>query len=194
MRVGDTSPSSQMGDIWFIPKPGFERQSIPKSPSGFWSNEVGHADADWGRDPDSRRSTTGFVVLLNNALVAWKSCKQLTVALSTMEAEYMALTDAAKEIKWIRQLFDELNYGIVPRPPTILRTDNQGALALAKNPVNHSRSKHIDIKHHFIRETIAQGIVWLEHVASGDMAADFLTKPLGRVLLQRCLSLIGMRV
>ena len=79
----------------------------------------------------------------------------------------MALTDAAKEIKWIRQLFDELNYGIVPRPPTILKTDNQGALALAKKPVNHSRSKHIDIKHHFIRETIAKGIVWLEHVASG---------------------------
>ena len=110
-----------------------------------------------------------------------------------MEAEYMALTDAAKEIKWIRQLFDELNYGIVPRPPTILKTDNQGALALAKNPVNHSRSKHIDIKHHFIREMISEGIVWLEHVVSGDMAADFLTKPLGRVQLQRYLSLIGMR-
>ena len=171
----------------------YKRQSTPKSPRGFWSNEVGHADADWGRDLDSRRSTTGFVVLLKDAIVAWKSCKQPTVALSTMEAEYMALTDAAKEIKWIRQLFDELNYGIVPRPPTILRTDNQGALALAKNPVNHSRSKHIDIKHHFIRETIAEGIVWLEHVASGDMAADFLTKPLGRVQLQRCLSLIGMR-
>ena len=105
----------------------------------------------------------------------------------------MALTDAAKEIKWIRELFDELNYGIVPHPPTILRMDNQGARALAKNPVNHSRSKHIDIKHHFICETIAEGIVWLEHVASGDMAADFLTKPLGHVQLQRCLSLIGMR-
>ena len=171
----------------------YKRQSKLKSPRGFWSNEVGLSDADWGRDLDSRRSTTGFVVLLNDAVVVWKSCKQPTVALSTTEAEYMALTDAAKEIKWIRQLFDELNYGIVPRPPTILRTDNQGALALAKNPVNHSRSKHIDIKHHFIRETIAKGIVWLEHVASGDMAADFLTKPLGRVQLQRCLSLIGMR-
>ena len=137
----------------------YKRQSTSKSPRGFWSNEVGHADADWGRDLDFRRSTTGFVVLLNDAVVAWNSCKQPTVALSTMEAEYMALTDAAKEIKWIRQLFDELNYGIVPRPPTILKTDNQGALALAKNPVNHSRSKHIDIKHHFIRETIAERIV-----------------------------------
>src|SRR5271154_1309716 len=124
---------------------------------GFWSNEVGYSDADWGRDLDSRRSTTGVVVLLNDVVVVWKSCKQPTVAISTMEAEYMALTDAAKEVKWIRQLFDELHYGITPRPSTILRTDNQGALALAKNPVNHSRSKHIDIKHHYIRETIAQG-------------------------------------
>ena len=105
----------------------------------------------------------------------------------------MALTDAAKEIKWIRQLFDELHYGITPRPSTILKTDNQGALALAKNPVHHTRSKHIDIKHHYIRETITQGMVWLEHISTSDMAADFLTKPLGRVRLQKCLSLIGMK-
>jgi len=71
----------------------------------------------------------------------------------------MALTDAAKEIKWICQLFEELHYGITPRPSTILKMDNQGALALAKNPVHHTRSKHIDIKHHYIRDSIAQGIV-----------------------------------
>ena len=81
------------------------------------------------------------------------------IALSTTEAEYMTLTNVAKEIKWIRQLFDELNYDIVPRPSIILKTNNQRILALAKNPINHSRSKHIDIKHHFIRETIAKGIV-----------------------------------
>jgi hypothetical protein len=171
----------------------YRRQKATSGPRGFWSNEVGYSDADWGRDLNSRRSTTGVIVLLNDAVVVWKSCKQPTVAISTMEAEYMALTDAAKEIKWIRQLFDELHYGITPRPSTILKTDNQGALALAKNPVHHTRSKHIDIKHHYIRETIAQGIVWLEHVSTSDMAADFLTKPLGRVRLQKCLSLIGMK-
>jgi hypothetical protein len=171
----------------------YKRQRATSGPRGFWSNEVGYSDADWGRDLDSRRSTTGVIVLLNDAVVVWKSCKQPTVAISTMEAEYMALTDAAKEIKWIRLLFDELHYGITPRPSTILKTDNQGALALAKNPVHHTRSKHIDIKHHYIRETIAQGIVWLEHVSTSDMAADFLTKPLGRVRLQKCLSLIGMK-
>jgi len=79
-----------------------------------------------------------------------------------------------------------------PSVNLVATTDNQGALALAKNPVHHTRSKHIDIKHHYIRETIAQGIVWLKHVSTSDMAADFLTKPLGRVRLQKCLSLIGM--
>ena len=116
------------------------------------------------------------------------------IALSIMEVEYMTLTNVAKKIKWIRQLFDELNYDIISHSSIILRMNNQEVLALAKNSVNHSRFKHIDIKYHFIREMIAEGIVWLEHVASGDMAADFLTKPLGRVLLQGCLSLIGMRV
>ena len=96
----------------------------------------------------------------------------------------MALINVAKEIKWIRQLFDELNYDIIPRSPIILRMDNQGVLALTKNPVNHSRSKHIDIKHHFIRETIAKGIVWLKHVISEDIAVDFFTKSLERVQLQ----------
>ena len=80
-----------------------------------------------------------------------------------------------------------------PSVNLVATTDNQGALALAKNPVHHTRSKHIDIKHHYIRETIAQGIVWLKHVSTSDMAADFLTKPLGRVRLQKCLSLIGMK-
>jgi hypothetical protein len=170
----------------------YKRQRASSAPCGFWSNEIGHSDADWGRDLDSRRCTTGVVVLLNDAAVIRKSCKQPTVALSTMETEYMALTDAAKEIKWIRISFDELHYGITSIPSTIIRTDNQGALALAKNPAHHTRSKHIDIKHLHIRETIAQGIVWLEHVSTSDMAADFLTKPLGHVSHQKCLSLIGM--
>src|SRR5208282_984258 len=70
----------------------YKRQNTPKSPRGFWSNEVGLSDVDWGRDLDSRRFITGFVVLLNDAIVVWKSCKQSTVALSIIEVEYMALT------------------------------------------------------------------------------------------------------
>ena len=102
----------------------YKKQSTSKSPRGFWSNEIELFDVDWGRNLDSRRFIIDFVVLLNDAIIAWKSCKQSMIALSTMKAEYMALTNAAKEIKWIRQLFDELNYDIVPRSSTILRTDN----------------------------------------------------------------------
>src|SRR5271156_2766634 len=79
----------------------YNRQKTTSGPRGFWSNKVGYSDADWGRDLESRRSTTGVVVLLNGVVVVWRSCKQSTVAISMMEAEYMALTDVVKEIKWI---------------------------------------------------------------------------------------------
>ena len=81
------------------------------------------------------------------------------IALSIMKAEYMTLTNVIKEIKWIRQLFNELNYDIISHSSIILRMNNQEILALMKNSVNHSRSKHIDIKHHFIREMIIEGII-----------------------------------
>jgi hypothetical protein len=130
-----------------------------------WSNEVRYSNVDWGRDLDSRWSTIGIVVLLNNCAIVWRSCKQQTVAISTMKAKYMALMNAVKEIQWIRQLFDKLHYGITPCSSTILqKMDNHSALALAKNPVHYTWSKHIDIKHQYIRETIAQGIIWLKHV------------------------------
>jgi len=83
----------------------YKRQKATSGPRGFWSNEVGYSDADL----NSRRSTTGIAISLNDPAVVRKSCKQPTVAISTMEAEYMALTDAAKEIKAIHQLFDELH-------------------------------------------------------------------------------------
>ena len=111
-------------------------------PYRFWSNEAGYSDADWGRNLDSRRSTTGVVVLLNGAMVVWKSCKQPTVAISMMEAEYMSLTDAVKEIKWICQLFDELHYGITFRPFTILKTDNR-CISIGQEPCTpHSVETH----------------------------------------------------
>ena len=126
-------------------------------------------------------------------IVAWKNCKQFIIALSIMKAEYMALMNVAKKIKWIRQLFDELNYDIISRPSIILRMNNQEALALMKNSVNHSRFKHIDIKYHFIRETIIEGIIWLKHVVSRDIIMNFLTKSLKRIQLQRYLSFIDMK-
>jgi hypothetical protein len=111
-----------------------------------------------------------------------------------MESEYMALAEAAKEIKWLRLFLSELRYGS-PSKSTTLNTDNQGTLALAKNPVSHARSKHIDIRHHFIRDTIADKSVWLvQYIPTEDMTADSLTKALGRRKHYCCLTLMGMEV
>jgi hypothetical protein len=103
------------------------------------------------------------VVMLNNGAIAWKSRRQPTVALSTMEAEYMALSDATKELKWVRTLLAELGYSNKKSADdtlTVLFSDSQSAIALAKNPVSHARAKHIDIRHHFVREAIQDKVIW----------------------------------
>jgi hypothetical protein len=108
-----------------------------------------------------------------------------------MEAEYMAVTEAAKELKWMRQFLTELGHGDL-KSATVLNSDNQGAIALAKNPVSHSRAKHIDLRHHFIRDAIEDGIIWLEYVPTVEMTADSLTKALVRQKHVNCLSRMGM--
>jgi len=150
-----------------------------------------YSDADWAGDLDSRRSRTGYVVMMNNGSIAWRSTLQQTVALSTTESEYMALTEATKEVQWMRGFLKELHYGD-HELPTTLSTDNQGALALANNPVNHSRTKHIDIRHHYVREAIADKSVWIQHVPTEMMTADSLTKALSRQKHDRCAQLMGM--
>ena len=99
------------------------------------------------------------------------------MALSTIEAEYMALTKATEELLWIRRFLTELGYG--NDSPIDLVTDNQSALALAKNPVSHARVKHIEARHHFVRDAIQDNIVWVQHIPTENMTADSLTKALG---------------
>jgi hypothetical protein len=151
----------------------------------------GYSDADWAGDIDTRRSTTGFVVMLNNGAVAWKSRRQPTVALSTMESEYMALTEASKELKWIKTLLTELDCKS-NIDATDLFSDSQSAIALAKNPVSHARAKHIDIRHHFVREAIDDKIIWVQYIPTAEMTADSLTKALGREKHEKCTARMGM--
>ena len=123
----------------------------------------GYSDADWAGDMDTWQSTTGYIVMLNNGAIAWKSRRQPTVALMTMESGYMALTDAPKELKWIRTLLGKLGYSnSKEEPPTDLFSDNQSPIALAKNPVSHARAKHIDIRHHFVCEAIQDKVIWVQ--------------------------------
>jgi hypothetical protein len=137
-------------------------------------------DADWAGDTTDRRSTTGFIIKVNGSPVSWTSKKQTTVSLSSAEAEYMAAGAAAQEVMWMRALMEEL--GFVQREATVLQSDNQSAIAIASDDVHHARTKHIDIRHHFIREHIVAGTMRLQWVPSADQEADILTKPLGRVL------------
>ena len=107
---------------------------------------VGYSDSDWANNLDDRHSTTGNVFMMSGGAISWISQKQATVALSTAEAEYIALGSATQEAIWLRRLLNDLH--ISQTKPTTIREDNQGAIAMAKYPIGHKRTKHIDIKHH----------------------------------------------
>ena len=137
---------------------------------------TGYSDADWAGDIGDRKSTSGYAFLLGGAAISWKSNKQTCVALSTAEAEYVALSAAAQEAVWLQQLVSDLvNKSI--RETTILE-DNQSAICLAKNQQVHGRTKHIDIKYHFIRDMVQAGRIKQTYCASEDMVADMITKGL----------------
>ena len=141
-------------------------------------NLTGYCDADWGSSL-GRKSISGYCFMLNDsgALISWRSCKQRSVALSTCEAEYIALTEAVKEAKFLRQLFADMTGN--DQQNVVIHDDNQGAIKLAYNPVFHQRSKHIDIRYHFIRDEIQNGID-LVYVPSEKNVADIFTKPLSK--------------
>jgi hypothetical protein len=138
---------------------------------------VGYCDADWAGDLDTRRSTTAHVFLLTGACVSWASRLQPTVALSSAEAEYMALSTGVQEAIHLRSLLRDLGYE--QRGPTAIHEDNQACIAMSSNPtVNHKRSKHIDIRYHFTRERVESGDLELRYVPTEHQLADLLTKAL----------------
>ena len=138
----------------------------------------GYCDSDWGSSKDDRRSVTGYTFMMGGGAVSWQSKKQPTVALSSVEAEYMAACQAAREALWWQKLLHEL--GVARHPTTVIHSDSQGSIALSKNPEHHARSKHIDIRHHFIREQVAANHISLQYMPTEDMLADVMTKPLNR--------------
>jgi hypothetical protein len=139
---------------------------------------IGYSDADWAGDQDDRHSTTGNLFVMSGSPVSWLSKKQPTVSLSTSEAEYVALSKATQEAVWMRRLFNDLKANF--NEPIMVMEDNQGAIAMAKNPVSHARTKHIDIRYHYVREAVEQDIVSLHYCPTEEMIADLLTKPLPR--------------
>ena len=152
---------------------------------------IGYSDADWAGDHDDRHSTSGNLFMFGGGAICWSSKKQAVVALSTSEAEYISLSAAAQETAWLQKLLLDLR---MSSHPITMMEDNQGAIALAKNPIAHSRSKHIDIRFHFIREAQENGLIQIKYCPTEDMLADLLTKPLPRNTFERLRQFLGMEL
>jgi transposase InsO family protein len=150
---------------------------------------VGYVDAD-GASQEHRRAITGYVFLVDGGAISWSSKKQELVTLSTTEAEYVAATHAAKEAIWLRRLIGELFKPV--DSPTVLFSDSQSAIALAKDGHYHARTKHIDIRYHFIRYVIEEGTIKLIYCPTDDMTADTLTKALPSVKAKHFASALGL--
>ncbi|XP_061357487.1 uncharacterized mitochondrial protein AtMg00810-like [Gastrolobium bilobum] len=152
---------------------------------------TGYSDSDWCGDVDDRKSTTGYVFFMGNTTFTWVSKKEPIVTLSTREAEYVAASWCVSHAIWLRNLLSKLEQEQVV--PTEIRVDNRSAIELAKNPVNHERSKHIDVRFHFIQDQVKEGKVELSHVASRDQVGDIFTKPLPTLLFENCKKKMGMK-
>lgn len=134
----------------------------------------GYADADWASDTAARKSVSGYLVKVYGSSPSWSTKKQTTVALSSAEAEYVAVTQATCEALWIQQILRDLRISFAM--PTILYEDNQACIQLAKHLQDQRRMKHVDIKYHFIREKIAVNQVKLVYISMKKQLADFFTK------------------
>jgi hypothetical protein len=133
-------------------------------------------DSDWAGDPDDRRSTTGFGILLGSSIISWIAKKQPVVARSSTEAEYRAMAVATTDLFWLRMLFKDLGIPLFSTP--VLWCDNIGALALASNPVYHARTKHVEVDYHFIREKVINRDISIKYISTHDQPADIFTKGL----------------
>jgi len=140
------------------------------------STLLGYTDTNWASDVNDRKSTSGYVFKLAGAAVSWSSKKQTSITLSSTEVEYIAGAHTAKEAIWLRQLLSEL--GLNTSSPTILHIDNQSAIAIARNPEFHDRTKHIDVRYHFLRQVVEDKSIELAYIPTGDQVADALTKGL----------------
>lgn len=152
---------------------------------------TGFSDSDYASSCGDRRSTSGMAFYLSENLITWISQKQRCVALSTCEAEFMAATAAVCQGIWLKKLLSHIT-DTTPGPVN-LYIDNKSAIDLAKNPVFHGRSKHIDVRYHFIRECVERGEIVINHISSDKQCADILTKAMAIAKFEEMRSLLGMK-
>ena len=152
---------------------------------------TGYVDSDFMGDLDKRRSLTAYVFTLGGCAISWKANLQSTIALSTTEAEYMAVTEGVKEVIWLKGLLTEISDC---DGPIDVHCDSQSAIHLAKDQMYHERSKHIDVRFHFVRQVVSRGVVKIVKIATAHNPADMLTKPLSVAKFNYCAELISVCV
>nr|KYP59970.1 Retrovirus-related Pol polyprotein from transposon TNT 1-94 [Cajanus cajan] len=152
---------------------------------------VGYSDSDMAGDVDSRKSTSGYLIKFAGGAVAWQSRLQRCVTLSTTEAEFIAITEACKELLWLKKFLQELGF-VQDKYP--LFVDSQSAIHLGKNPTFHSRSKHIDVRYHWIRDALDAKLLELAKIHTDDNGANMMTKALPRGKFEICFEIAGLAV
>ncbi|XP_042423573.1 uncharacterized mitochondrial protein AtMg00810-like [Zingiber officinale] len=151
---------------------------------------VGYCDADYAGDHDTRRSTTGYLFKLGSGAISWCSKRQPTVSLSSTEAEYRAAAMAAQESTWLIQLLNNLHQLVDYAVP--IYCDNQSAIRLAKNPIFHARTKHVEVHYHFIREKVLQEEIEMRQISTDDQVANLFTKGLSASKFKRFRDQLGI--
>lgn len=149
-----------------------------------------YADADYANCSLTRQSRTGYVIRLCGVPISWSAIRQKCVTLSTTEAEFVAATESAKELLWFKHLLDELQVGMVETP--VQYCDNKSTIAIAHDPVNHQKTKHIDVRYYWLREQVNDGLFILNYIPTTDMLADLLTKALPGPAVQRLRSQLNL--
>ncbi|KAL1213173.1 Retrovirus-related Pol polyprotein from transposon RE2 [Cardamine amara subsp. amara] len=152
----------------------------------------GYSDSDWGGSVEDKKSTSGYVFTLGSAVFCWNSSKQKTVAQSTAEAEYIAVCSAANQAIWLQRLVKEIGFNI--EEGVKIYCDNKSAIAIAKNPVQHRRTKHIDIKYHFVREAEKKRVIKLKYCPGESQVADIQTKPLSKSRFEDLREKLGVKM
>ncbi|CAI0547259.1 unnamed protein product [Linum tenue] len=167
--------------------------------SGIWYRKgdgedklLGYTDSDYAGDVDDRRSTSGYVFFLAGGAVSWASKKQPIVTLSTTEAEFIAAAYCVAHCVWLRRILESVGWSSSVAEKTTILCDNSSAIKLSRNPVLHGRSKHIDVRFHFIRELVKEGVVELEYCRSEEQVADIMTKALKLESFQILRSKLGV--
>ena len=154
------------------------------------SQLVRFTDSDYASDIEDRKSTSGYIFTYGDCVISWNSSKQKTVSLSSTEAEYIGLAQAAKEGIWLYTILEELGRAV---DVVQILCDNKSTISLAHNPEFHARSKHIDIRHHFIRNLIQDGYVKIDHLGTNELPADLMTKGLPRIKHYKCVDQLNMK-